>query len=282
MSAYPWQFFTAGGVNQVRLETADDLRNLRNLDPKLWVALSCPVRGHAMDVRTMEFLDTDADGRVRVPEILAAVDFLLAVARNPAEIFTDPQGLPLAAIREDTPEGRAVVASARAIVTSLGRPQADLVRLEDVSDVPAIFAKMPLNGDGVVHAGATEDPELKALVADIVGSVGGERDRSGQDGVSAAKVEQFFTACAEFAGWGQRGAAERPLLFPAGDDTDAALAALAAVASKVDDFFARCRLVAFDARRAESLDGGESATVGTRPCSVRRISRPGLCEPSRS
>ncbi len=258
MSIHPWQFFVAGGVNQVRLETADDLRNLRHLDPKLWVALSCPVRGHAMDVRTMDLMDTDSDGRVRVAEVLAAVDFLLAAVRNPAEIFTDPKGLPFAAIREDTPEGRAIMASARAIVTSLGREYADVVRLEDIADVPAIFAQMPLNGDGIVHAGATEDPELKALVAEIIGTVGGERDRSGQDGVSAARVEQFFAACTEFAAWGQRGAADRPLLFPADEGTDAALAALAAVTPKIDDFFARCRLVAFDARRTEALDGGES------------------------
>ncbi|HVY70959.1 MAG TPA: hypothetical protein VHH73_13585, partial [Verrucomicrobiae bacterium] len=40
-----WKFFRAGGTDQVRLETAADLRALDDLDPKLWVALSCPTRG---------------------------------------------------------------------------------------------------------------------------------------------------------------------------------------------------------------------------------------------
>ena len=82
MSVHPWQFFVAGGVNQVRLRTTEDLRALRGLDPTLWAAIGCPVSGHAMDERTMALVDTDHDGRVRVPEILGAVDVLLGALRN--------------------------------------------------------------------------------------------------------------------------------------------------------------------------------------------------------
>ncbi len=70
-SKHPWRFFRAGGFDQVRLDTGADLANLDQLDQKLWVALACPVRGLEFDTRTLELLDTDKDGRIRVPEILA-------------------------------------------------------------------------------------------------------------------------------------------------------------------------------------------------------------------
>ena len=35
-----WRFFRSGGFDQVRLETADDLRHLSELDPKLWTVLN--------------------------------------------------------------------------------------------------------------------------------------------------------------------------------------------------------------------------------------------------
>jgi hypothetical protein len=38
-----WQFFRAGSLDQVRLETGDDL-SPSQLDPKLWIALACPTK----------------------------------------------------------------------------------------------------------------------------------------------------------------------------------------------------------------------------------------------
>ena len=68
-----FRFYRVGGLDQVALETADDLRNVEHLDQKLWVALSCPVKGLELDQKTLELLDLDKDGRVRSPEIISAI-----------------------------------------------------------------------------------------------------------------------------------------------------------------------------------------------------------------
>jgi hypothetical protein len=70
---HAWKFFRAGGVDQVVLATADDLVSLHTLDQKLRVALACPVEGVEMDARSLAMLDLDGDGRIRPPEILAAI-----------------------------------------------------------------------------------------------------------------------------------------------------------------------------------------------------------------
>jgi hypothetical protein len=64
---HKWRFFRSDGVDQVRLETADDLRHLDQLDQKLWAALACPTRGVEFDEKTLALLDADQDGRIRVP-----------------------------------------------------------------------------------------------------------------------------------------------------------------------------------------------------------------------
>ena len=46
---------------------------LEQLDQKLWIALSCPTQGLEFDGKTLEMIDTDGDGRIRVPEIIEAV-----------------------------------------------------------------------------------------------------------------------------------------------------------------------------------------------------------------
>ncbi len=44
-----WQFFRAGGFNQVALNSGADLMALDQLDQKLWVALACPTSGLEFD-----------------------------------------------------------------------------------------------------------------------------------------------------------------------------------------------------------------------------------------
>jgi len=62
-----WRFFRCGGFDQVRLDSADDLRHLAELDQKLWAVLGCPTAGLEFDERTLAMIDTDGDGRIRSP-----------------------------------------------------------------------------------------------------------------------------------------------------------------------------------------------------------------------
>ena len=61
-----WKFYRTGGLDQVSLETGADLMSLDQLDQKLWVALSCPVKGLELDEKTLALIDTDRDGRIGI------------------------------------------------------------------------------------------------------------------------------------------------------------------------------------------------------------------------
>jgi hypothetical protein len=103
---HKWTFFRAGGFDQVKLATGADLRNLDQLDQKLWVALACPTRGLEIEPRTLDLIDTDRNGRVRVPELIAAARFATGSLKNADDLFKGDDGLPLASIDDATPEGK--------------------------------------------------------------------------------------------------------------------------------------------------------------------------------
>ena len=106
-AAHRWKFFRAGGVDQVTLEKNSDLAALKDLDQKLWVALSCPTHDLEFDSKTLDLLDTDHDGHVRAPEIIAAVNWIVEVLKDPIEIAQGADALPLSSIRADIARGRA-------------------------------------------------------------------------------------------------------------------------------------------------------------------------------
>ena len=254
--AHTWHFFRTGGLDQVALTTGADLLALEHLDQKLWVALACPVKGLELDEKTLALIDTDGDGRIRVPELLAAITWSAAHLNDVGTLLAGTDGLPLAALNLNTSEGRAVHASAKQILANLGKKNATTITIAESADTAKIFAASPLNGDGVIPPEAAAEAATKQLITDMIASTGGTADRTGSLGVTAADIEKFFVALADYAAWATSGASAAVL--PLGEQTSAASAAIGAVRAKIDDFFARCRLAAFDARALAALNRSET------------------------
>jgi hypothetical protein len=255
-SAHTWNFFRTGGLDQVALTTGADLLALDQLDQKLWVALSCPVKGLELDEKTLALIDTDGDGRIRVPELINAVKWAAARLNDAGDLLNDADTLPLAAIDRSTPDGKILLASAKQILANLGRKDATAIAVAEAADTAKIFSASPLNGDGVIPPEATEDPAVQALIKDIIACAGGTADRTGSIGVTAEKIEVFFADLASYLAWVVQSATKDIAIL--GDATDPAVAAIRAVRAKVEDYFARSRLAAFDARAIAALNRSET------------------------
>ena len=255
-STHTWRFFRAGGFDQVRLDTGADLVALEQLDQKLWVALACPTSGLEFDSKTLNLIDTDKDGRIRAPELLAAVKWAANCLKNPDDLLKSSPELPLSAINDATPEGKQLLASARQLLANLGKPSAGVVTLDDTADTVKIFSQTQFNGDGIIPAESAEDEATKAAVNDIIACMGAETDRSGKPGVNQAKVEQFFAAAQAYSDWWKKAETD-PTILPLQSATASAAEAFEAVRVKVDDYFTRCRLAAFDPRALNALNREE-------------------------
>ena len=252
-----WKFFRAGGFDQVRLESGADLLALDQLDQKLWVALACPTQGLEFDAKTLQLIDVDKDGRIRPPEIIAAARWAAQCLKNPDDLMRSVPALELAAINDGTPEGKQLLSSARQILSNLGKATATSITVEETSDTLKIFAGTNFNGDGIVPAESAPDPATAAIIADIIASCGPDPDRSGRPGTSQPKVELFFTAAQAYSDWWVKREAD-PTIAPLGAATEAAFAAVLAIRAKVDDYFSRCRLAAFDVRALTALNRPEA------------------------
>ena len=252
---HTWKFFRAGGVDQVVLANAADLANLHELDQKLWVALSCPIVGLEFDARTLKMLDADGDGRIRPPDVLAAIAWLKDVLLDLGDLFEPSDEVPLDRISEESASGRNVLAGARLVLKNLGRSKADKITLADVSDTEKIFSATKLNGDGIVPVETADDEDTAKAIADVIMVMGSTPDRGGKPGVDQSRVDAFFDQARLYAEWSDGcGDAVKTL----GAATGAAVEALDAVRTKVSDYFARCRLAAFDGRAATALNPTEA------------------------
>ncbi len=267
-----WRFFRAGGLDQVRFVTADDYRNLPSLDQKLWVALSCPVKGIEFDERTLEWIDLDHDGRIRATEVIAAVEWVCARLKDPMVLQTGSDTVPLDEFQDATPAGKILIASARQILKNLGKPDANTIALADVADTSRIFAQTRFNGDGIVPPESAEDPAIRQAIQEIGDTEGTEPDRSGRPGITQEKADTFFDELKALDAWDRAGKAAATV-SPLGDGTAAAATAVQAIRGKVDDYFARCRLAAFDARALGALNRKEEEYLQVTRTDLDRSAR---------
>ncbi|OAN46749.1 hypothetical protein A6A04_06535 [Paramagnetospirillum marisnigri] len=259
-AAIQWKFFRAGGFDQVRLDTGVSLAALGSLDQKLWAVLSCPTRGIEMDPRTLDILDTDKDGRIRAGEVIAAVEWACSQLKDPDILLKREDSLPLEAIDDGKDEGRAVLAAARRILAKSGKAGAEVITLADVAGVEEVFSANDFNGDGVVPPEIVDEPALRSVIEDMVKTLGGEIDRSGLEGITRAKLDDFFEAAETYVAWADKAASDSALQ-PLGEATDPAAEALAAVSDKIEDWFTRSALAAFDPRAAGPLNRSEEDWV---------------------
>jgi hypothetical protein len=229
---------------------------LDQLDQKLWVALACPTTGLEFDKTTLALIDADKDGRIRAPEVIAAAKWAGSCLKNPDELLKSAPALPLSAINDATPEGKQLLASAKQILATLKKADATAVTVEDASQVTEKFVETVLNGDGIIIPETANDDATKQVINDIAVCLGSEPDRSGKPGISQAKVDQFFAEAQAFSDWHKKAESDNAVL-PLGEATSAAVAAVRAVKSKVEDYFTRCQLAAFDPRASNALNREE-------------------------
>jgi hypothetical protein len=258
-TSHVWKFVRTGGLDQVRFETTDDFLDLGKLDQKLWVALSCPTHGLEFDERTLALIDTDADGRIRAPELIAAVRWACQHLKDPGTLAAGAAALSLSAINNAGESGARLLACARRILKALGKPDATSILAEDLADQGKIFRQSDFNGDGVLSPRSVgDDAALRQLLGDIVSTVGAVKGRSGAEGVDHASLTQFFDQVQAYDAWAAQAG---QLALPLGAETPAAFTALQTVKAKIADYYARCRLAAFDGRATAPLNRAESEFV---------------------
>lgn len=255
---HQWRFSRLGGFDQVQLNNSQDLLALPELDQKLWAALSCPAHGLQIDGETLAFLDSDGDDRIRVPEIIAAVQWTNRLLKNPDDLLNASADLPLSAINDSDEEGLQLLASAKEILKNLGKSDASILTEDDLADISKIFADTRFNGDGVIPAQAAGNDADRQLMEDIINCYGSKMDRSGIPGIDRDIMDRFFADLTLYADWWRQSPALSPEHSPFKQNLGAA-EIFTPLKSKIDDYFTRCQLAEYDLRAGELLNPSVTA-----------------------
>ena len=234
---YRYGFFRMARTTQVALKCGADIEHLRELGRRYWLVLSRPVGAKVPQNEVASLLDTDHDGRIRIPEVLAAVDWLKPRLTSFDTLFVNANALAATEIRQDTSEGE-VLYRLFTSLTSEGTLSADAL-----TSAMATFKAGLTNGDGVIPVAAVNS-KFTPVAEAILAITGGSTACDGAQGIATANVDAFVAARDAYLAWKQ----SKPEL---GDTLNGvapadAVQCVDALAPKMDAFFAACELLRYN------------------------------------
>lgn len=245
---YKWEYENIGGSTRVRIETGEDIAHLSELDPKMWTVLSCPIHGLEIDEKSLAYIDSDKDGKIRVNDIIATSNWVINAIKDAELIVKGDNYIDINQFNTETEEGKKLYSAAKQILSNLNK-EGDAISIADTKDIAAIFAKTRFNGDGVITENTTDNANEKNVIASIIATIGGVADRSGDQGVNTDKIENFYKLLSDYITW-YNAAVEAPY----GDKTENVIDAYNALDAKVKDFFMRSKLASFSPNSTAILD----------------------------
>ena len=154
--AYKWTFTTIGGNTRVHIAKGEDIRHLGELDEKMWTVLSCPTTGLEISSETLNLLDSDHDGKIRIDEVISAADYLCAVLRDPEVLLEEKDALKIADLNEENADAKQMAEIARRVagkeeVITLAAVQAAVAAIA-VEQKPLPEAPLAADVIAAVHA----------------------------------------------------------------------------------------------------------------------------------
>ena len=246
-----------GRSYHLRIQSADDLRRVLELDEAHWVATGAPISTINCDRTFLKLVDSDHNGRIMCFELKDAIRWLLGALSRHDGVAGGSDVLRLADVNTDTPEGGRIVESATKMLARLGKADAGQITLEQVRLVKAQAEATPVSEGGVVLPEAAADPQVKQFLSDIIATVGGAAHPSGSEGVDTEQLGRFLTRARAHLDWLEQAripAGEKATaIMPLGNRTPRAFGVLGALAGKVDQYFAQCEAVAMDPRVADRI-----------------------------
>lgn len=246
-----YSFQRMGAIDQATLGNDYDWTHLDQLDPKLWMALSCPIEGLEFDADTLNLLDVDKDGRIRAQEVKAAVAWLCERLEHPSEACKRRTEVTLQDLRQDTEGGKAVASALKLTLKKLtlkkyNKNEQSSLSLTECEDVLAEAAGYAFNGDGIITIQSAEESGNAKEMVDFIrfglAIVGGKKDASGQPGFDKPLAKQLQNRAKATLEWRN---SIRNITLPLDENTGAAWTLLGRLGPRFDDFFDRCSVAAF-------------------------------------
>ena len=108
---YKWTFDNIGGTTRVKITSGADIAHLGELDPKMWTVLTCPVVGLELDEKSLAYMDSDSDGKIRVSDVVTTSEWITSLVKNNDLLLAGVDSIDINEICQENESGKRLYSS---------------------------------------------------------------------------------------------------------------------------------------------------------------------------
>jgi hypothetical protein len=251
-----------GRSRHLHIATAGDLGRIADLDEAHWAATNAPISTINCDSTFLELIDADCNSRIMCHELRNAITWTLGMLRDCSGLESASDALKLDAINTDSPEGLRIVNAAARILERLNERDTGQITLQQVREIKTRVESTPVSEAGVLLPEASDDPAIRAFIADAIDVTRGAAHPSGKNGLGPTQLEAFISSARTWLEWCDRSVipadAATTDIMPLGPKTPTVYDIFAAVRGKIDQYFVQCQAAALDKRFVQHMGWTES------------------------
>ncbi|KES16576.1 Major Facilitator Superfamily, partial [Gilliamella apicola SCGC AB-598-I20] len=210
---------------------------------------------------TLQLLDSDNDGRIRIPDILDAISWAKDKIVSFDNIVQSSETLPLSQIDDSTEQGKKLLVTAHSILANLNKSQADYLTQDDVQQSLKINASKLYNGDLIFPPSGELSPEMQNFIQTAIKTTGAQKDMSGQDGINLEIAQTFVKNLKSWQAW-QTDISNTQTPF--GENRSEIWKLVQELKPKIDDYFLRVELAQYAPQAQNALNVDEKYIVPTQ------------------
>ncbi len=247
-----------GRSYHLRIETADDLRRVPELDEALWIAGGAPIKSFNCDETFLKLIDTDNNDRIMCYELKDAIRWIFSVLKDVRGITNKSDILLLDAINIEDEEGAKIHRAAEKIIERIGSyDERGTISLEQVRKLKASIENASVSEIGVVLPQSADDERIRQFITDIIAITGGTKHPSGAMGITQSQLDDFIARAKRWLEWNEQGkipdGTTNTSIMPLGSETPIAYGIFSHLRNKVDEYFMQCELIAVNPQAEQKL-----------------------------
>lgn len=242
-------FEKLGKIRHLRIRSAQDLRSVLALDEALWVATNAPIATIHGDPTFLQSMDLDRNGRITTHDLQSAIRWTLNLLAETGALEAGVDRLRAQDLSENSPMAERIARGVALVADRRGVEASEPICLADVREVLKQEQALPVSESGVALPSASNDPEIRSFIRDVVAVTGGIEHPTGDRGINQPLLESFLQAGRSWLDWLQAGQIEpgrKSRIMPLGPETPQVYEICSRLASKLDPYFAQCEVLALD------------------------------------
>ncbi|MCP4177730.1 MAG: hypothetical protein GY756_08185 [bacterium] len=246
-----------GASYHLVINNTKDLLEILTLHPSLWISTSAPLQSFIIDKTFLNYIDTDANGRIICSEVKNSIEWLSQILKEYCGINESLDYFKLEWLASEKLEDCEKIINTVNNILKITDKESE-INLDQIQTIKAEVEKNPVSESGVALIDAAKSKEISEYMQLVINVTDGEDHPSGIKGVSKNCLTIFNTNLNSYITWYKQyleGKDKKDNEFlPLGDSTKDAFDLYLKLKDKISQFFIQCKAYSFSKQASDKLN----------------------------